>query len=114
MKLSRSVAILLTLLLFWGQASFASNAGDVMVAAGATDMALMVPMDCGGSCDQDIEPCQDAACSAEHLCSGGSAFMVPVLMVSLVQGAADISSPQPDHYRYCSVTAIEHPPRITV
>lgn len=77
-------------------------------------MAMMMTMGCGDSCDQVVELCQDTTCTAEHLCSGGSAFMVPVLMVSLVQGAADISPPQPDHYRYRSVTAIEHPPRIAV
>lgn len=110
----RTVAMLLALLLCWGQLSYASNSAEMMPDVKTTDMAMMMSMGCGDSCDQVVETCQDTTCTAEHLCSGGSAFMVPVLVVSLAQGAADVSPPQSDHYRYCSVAAIEHPPRIAV
>lgn len=110
MKLIRSIAMLLALLLCWGQLSYALNGGEVMAGA-STEVALMTSMDCGEGCGQVVASCQDMACSAEQLCSGGSVFVVPILAVSLQRGAVNVSPTRPDHYHYCSIASIEHPPR---
>lgn len=74
----------------------------------------MMAMDCGEDCDQVADPCRDMPCSAEHLCSGSSVFMVPLLVVTIKQGAGCVTPLQPEHYRYRSISLIDHPPQITV
>lgn len=108
MKLSKPILLVLTLLLCWGQLSYAIGLEQSV----GTDVTTMEHMDCDNACTSMSDECDDMQCPAEHSCSGGAILFLPADGLTPLPPVMAVSLPNMKTYAYLRGVLIEHPPRV--
>ncbi|MCO4759534.1 MAG: hypothetical protein KC477_16045 [Oceanospirillaceae bacterium] len=108
MKLSKPILLVLTLLLCWGQLSYAVGPGPMIEPGSAT----MQHMECEDACSAMFEACDDMQCSVEHGCSGSGVVFLPADGFLFLPAVAAVSLRSIKTYAYHRSVPIEHPPRV--
>lgn len=107
MKLSKPILLVLTLLLCWGQLSYAVGSEPVTESGAAT----MQHMECEDACGAMSEACDDMQCTVEHGCSGCSVLFLPADGFLFLPPVTAVSLRSIKIYAYHRSVLIEHPPR---
>ena len=107
MKLSKPILLVMTLLLCWGQLSYAIG----LEQKSGSDVTMMEHMDCEDACSATSEACDDMTCPAEHSCSGGAILFLPADGLTPLPPIMAVSLLSMKTYAYLRGALIEHPPR---
>ena len=117
MKLTRTYALLLTLMLLWGQVVYGvaevpqSTAGMPQISMD-TAIGMLDSMDCA-DCDSSASNCVDN-CQMEKSCGvqAQASVFLPAVLPSDIKLAELISIVPVSDYSFQTLPAIFHPPRL--